>query len=297
MNRLCCRTRFLPALAIASVAGLAGCSDRLTQPAASLSRAQADSLGDAMVADAQSELDVATATGAVPFLFGGSPAGADATPTTSPTCAPAVSPLPPADADNDFVPDSVRLEWSDCALSFRRGTDTIRGTIDIVDPTPTVADRALTQVFTEFTRIFVDGMGRVRSIALNGSRSIIRDASHIAFTETDFRTDLAFRDGSTASHLRNWDAAFTADVAGSIVGDFGLPSGTLTIDGTSTWSRDATSYDLQVSTPAALHYDAACTNRLRFDAGQLVAVVTTDGATATVTIDFTACGQYRVTKS
>jgi hypothetical protein len=297
MNRLAPTIRALGTLAIFVGVGLAGCSDHLRPPTPLLTKAQADSMGDAMVAEAQSELDAATATGATPFVFGTGPATAGAPPTSPPSCVPSISPLPPVNSDGDFVPDSVRLEWNDCVLGFRRGTDTIRGTIDIVDPTPTVTDRALKQVFTELARIFVDGMGRVRSITLNGSRSVIRDSSHIALNETGFQTDLVFRDGSTASHLRNWDASFTADVNGAIVRDFGLPSGTVAIDGSSTWTRNADSYALQVSTPTPLHYNASCTARPKFDTGQLVVIATRNGATSTVTIDFTACGQYTVTKS
>jgi hypothetical protein len=296
MTRRTSRIRVLGALAIATGAGLAGCSDRLTPSAALLTTAQADSLGDAMVAEAQSELDAATVSGATAFAFGSPPAGGPASPV-SPTCIPTVSPLPPDDADNDYVPDSVHLEWTDCVLTFRRGTGTVSGTIDVIDPTPDVTDRALKQVFTDFARTFTDGMGRVRSITLNGSRSLVRDASHIAFNETDFQTDLMFRDGSTASHLRNWDATFTADVDGAIVRDFGLPSGTLTITGSSTWTRrDGTAYDLQVSTDPPLHYDASCTDRPKFDTGTLVVVATKAGASSTVTVEFMGCGQYTVTR-
>jgi hypothetical protein len=35
----------------------------------------------------------------------------------------------------------------------------------------------------------------------------------------------------------------------------------------------------------------------RFDAGTLTAVVTRNGATSTVTVQFTACGTYTVTRS
>jgi hypothetical protein len=56
-----------------------------------------------------------------------------------------------------------------------------------------------------------------------------------------------------------------------------------------TWSAS-------VTTNPALHYNAACTDAPRFDAGTLTLVVTRTGATSTVTIDYTGCGQYDVTR-
>jgi hypothetical protein len=299
MNRLPLSTHALGALAIVVGIGLAGCSDRLRPPTPLLTRAQADTMGDAMVAAAQSELDAATATGAASFAFGGAPAfGSAASPTSPPSgCYPSISPLPPLNSDGDVVPDSVRLEWNDCVVTFRRGSDLISGTIDIVDPTPMTTDRALRQRFTDFTRTFTTAMGSMRAITRNGVRMIVADASEIILADS-VRTDLVFGDGSTASNVPEWAATFTADAPGSIASDFGLPSGTLEIAGSSTWTRrDGTTYDLQVSTPTPLHYEATCTDRPKFDVGELRVVVTKDGATSTVTIDFTACGQYTVTKS
>ena len=55
------------------------------------------------------------------------------------------------------------------------------------------------------------------------------------------------------------------------------------------------SYSLSVTTNPQLHYNASCTKAPRFDAGTLTAVITRANATATVTIQFTGCGQYTVT--
>jgi hypothetical protein len=52
-----------------------------------------------------------------------------------------------------------------------------------------------------------------------------------------------------------------------------------------------------VTTNPALHYNATCTVVPRFDAGTLTAVVTRNGATSTVTVQFTACGTYTVTRT
>jgi len=205
--------------------------------------------------------------------------------------------MPPADADSDRVPDSVRITFDNCAIGLNN-QDTVRGTIDIVDPTPTVRDQSIKQVFTDFERIFVDRHGHRATFAVNGTREIIRDSSEISQTSTDFRTVYTFANGDSVVDLRNWAIVFTADVPGSIHRDAPLPSGTLTINGSSTVTfNDSTVFSLAVTTPTTLHRDATCGQRPQFDAGKVVAVVTRHGATATITIEFTACGQFTVTKS
>src|SRR2546426_9303331 len=44
-----------------------------------------------------------------------------------------------------------------------------------------------------------------------------------------------------------------------------LPSGTLSIDGTSTWTRGTNTYALAVSTDPLLHYNASCAVRPKLD--------------------------------
>ena len=97
--------------------------------------------------------------------------------------------------------------------------------------------------------------------------------------------------------MRTWESIFTADVAGSIMRDALLPSGTWSVNGTSSWTRGQRSYSLTVTTNPPLHYNASCTTAPRFDAGKLTAVVVRNSQTVTVTIEFTACGEYTVTRS
>jgi hypothetical protein len=161
-----------------------------------------------------------------------------------------------------------------------------------------VAGAGLKTVFGALThkRVFTIS-GLWTSVALNGVRLATRDASVLQHSVTDFTTDYVFRNGGTASHERTWTSTFTADVAGSIAPDTPLPSGTWNVAGTSIWTRGARSHQVAVTTSPALHYDASCTVVPRLDAGTLTAVVTRNGAVSTVTIEFTACGTYTVTRS
>ena len=77
-----------------------------------------------------------------------------------------------------------------------------------------------------------------------------------------------------------------------------LPDGDWTITGTSTWTKgNGGTLDIAISTPVALHHDPACQLEPRFTSGTLQAVVTRNGDSSTVTIQFTACGQFTVTRS
>jgi hypothetical protein len=116
-------------------------------------------------------------------------------------------------------------------------------------------------------------------------------------SETNFRTDYVYGNGATAEHVRTWAVLFTADVAGSIQPNALLPSGSWTVTGTSSWTRSHSSYSLTVTTNPPLHYNASCTTAPRFDAGTITAVVTQGTHTMTVSIQFTACGKYTVTRS
>jgi hypothetical protein len=260
-----------------------------------LSDAQADSLAEMLVMDMDAEIDGATSTGAATGFAVAAPGTAS---LNASLCVPTLSPLPVVNTDGDRAPDSLRIAFANCANTWPFHVDSISGTIDLVDPAPAVAGAGLKTVFTALThkRVFTIS-GLWTSVALNGVRQATRDASVLQHSVTDFTTDYVFRNGGTASHDRTWSSTFTADVAGSIAADSPLPSGTWNVAGTSSWTRGTRSHQVTVTTNPALHYNAACTVVPRFDAGTLTAVVTRNGATSTVTVQFTACGTYTVTRA
>ena len=294
-----CPRRLVAGMTAAALAAVAACTHETTAPVSSgstnpaLSLPEASMMGEAVTADAESELDGATLSSGT-FLPG---LAAPITPFGSGDglCMPSRSPASPGNADGDRVPDSVRIAF-DCGFAMGREADTVRGTIDIVDPTPAAADRSVKTVFTDLTSVHVRD-DKVRSLVVSGTRETDRDPSVISQIEKDFKSTYTFPDGITASHDRTLNSTFTADAAGSIQPDARLPSGTLSIDGTSTWTHGTNSYALTVSTDPVLHYNASCAERPKFDAGTIKTTVTRNGTTSTVTIAFTACGQYTVTRS
>lgn len=296
-------SRSLLAAAVVITAVVAGCTKDLPtsnsnstsstqQPALSASDAQ--SISEAVSADMEGELEgasaFATSLGSLGF---GSTFGSD---DRGSICMPTISPTPIVNSDGDRVPDSIRVTFAGCAFGFGDEGDTVKGSIDVIDPTTKVTDRDVKTVFTNFARIEVED-GRERSLVLNGTRQSLRDSSTISQSETNFKSVYTFANGTTSTNTRNWTATFTADVKGLIHPDAPLPAGTVSVNGTSTLVRDTSTYSLTVSTNPALHYNPTCTVRPKFDSGTIKAVVTKHGATTTVTVQFTACGQYTVTRS
>jgi hypothetical protein len=289
----------LSLLGIAAVLALAAaaCTNDGMAPATPLlSQSQADSIAEQVAFDAEDENTGATMTGDAGAGAAASFAGLG--PLGLARCMPTRSPASPGDGDSDGVPDSVRIDFTGCVLSWPLETDTVRGTIDVLDPTPLAADHSVERIFTNLARVRVYTIsGKLTSETRNGTRITQRDATTLQNTETNFRTNYVFRNGATATHVKTWMSTFTADVPGSIALQQPLPSGTWSIGGTSSWTRGANTYSLTVTTSPPLHYNASCTVAPRFDAGTLTAVVVRGGGTATLTIHFTGCGQYSVTRS
>jgi hypothetical protein len=285
----------LGGVAAAALALVAACNSDKTSTTAPqnpvISAADATALGEAMSAEAQSALDGVTFSGATFAAGMAGPFG-----PATPQC-PTISPLPIVDTDKDGVPDSVRASFPNCVFTTAGGSDTIRGAIDALDPTPTLADQDLRLRFLQFARIQVVGTQK-RSLVVNGMRQALRDPNTITVQDSSLTTTYTLADGTTATSERNWTVLFTADVPGSIHPGSPLPSGKLNINpGTVTWTRGTNTFSLSVTTNPALHYNASCTVQPPFDSGTLKLMVTRNGQTATVTIVFTACGVYTVNRS
>jgi hypothetical protein len=289
----------IPAGALLALS-LAACSNDTgpSQSSSILSIAEADSLGEVVAQDADEMVSASdfnsvtgvtlvTPIGAPPHLLHGPP-----------PCNPVVTPNPPTNSDADAVPDSARLDFTGCTFSRGNFDFTVSGLIDVIDPSPTVAEFAVRLVFTDFGRTWTNTQtNRTWSAVHNGSRQVSANADTLGHIINNFITNYTFPDGATATHVRNWVGRFEADVPGSIAVDIPLPAGNWTFAGSSTWSKGARNWSAQTSTTTALHYDPSCTVAPRFTAGELFLTVTRHSHIVNVTIDFTGCGQYTVTRT
>ena len=295
------RSFHLSAGAAVLAACLAACSDNSgpSSTSGAMTAAEADSLAQVLTDDADevvaaSDFSPASVTGLgvhhlriEPHFHGGPP-----------PCDPTFSPDPPTNSDSDIIPDSVRFDFAGCSFSRGPFDFTAAGTIDVIDPSPTVTEFAVRLVFNDFSKTWTNTQNnRTWSTVHNGTRQVSANADALDHLITNFVTDFTFPDGATASHVRTWTVHFDADVPGSIAFGSPLPEGDWTFAGSSTWSKGSRSWSLQTATTTALHFDPSCTVAPRFTAGQLQATVTRNGDIVNVTIDFTACGQYTVTRS
>jgi hypothetical protein len=286
------RTQLMSLSAALLLLALAAC-DESTSPnsTAVLTNAQADSVAEVTTLDAAEVIEA----GAISMSTGLALAAPMEGPPMS--CEPVVTPFPPINSDEDMVPDSVRFEYTNCTFTRGMMTHTLDGAIDIIDPTPTLTDFDIRTVFTAFTRTLTNtATDQTVSAMFDGSRHLAATVDTLGVTMTNFLTAFTYPNEATASHLKNWVAKFTADVPGSIALGEPLPAGTLTLTGNSTWTRLSQSWDIATTTPTPLHFNPACTVSPRFDDGILVHAVTRFGATATFQVEFTACGQYTVTR-
>lgn len=291
------RFRLWAGVAALAVTGAMGCSSDSSSPSTpAVTAALADSLGEAVVGDINLGVAGATSTGA-DASFQAS-AGIALTPPSF-ACSVTRTPDSPANSDGDPVPDSVRFAFSNCVFTLPAESDTLKGTIDFIDPTPDVTDRSIERKFTDYGWVQVrNASGRMTSVILDGTRRASRDSSSLTQTDSGMVTTYTFGNGSTATHTRTWSFQFTADSANTVLPDSALPAGTWTVNGNSTWTRGAATFNLLVSTPTPLHHDPACTAIPTFDAGTLrIDVTRAGGGTSTVTIQFTGCGSYTVTRT
>ncbi len=290
--------RPLAAGALLAALALAGCSsDRATGPAgAGLTDAEAQDMAAVVTTDADAVMDASTLAPA-----SGVAVSAAAPPRTPPwgppPCTVNRSPDPPVDSDGDPVADSVRFDFTGC--HFGRGgiTVTISGFIDVLDPTPTTTDFGIRSVFTDYRIERQAGRSdRTFTTLFNGARQVTGDGDQLHHLITNFTTDYTFWNGRQTSHVKNWNATFTADVPGSIQPDQPPPAGTLNIAGSSSWSEGDRSWSVGITT-SGLHFDPTCAVAPRFDAGTVTLVIMRGGVTTTVAVEHTACGQYVVTRT
>jgi len=212
-----------------------------------------------------------------------------------------VSPLPLVNSDADIVPDSMRLDYSDCVFTRGHGLiiDSLSGTIDFLDPQPVAASTGVRHVFTDFRRSRTNTVIRARSFSAvhNGVREWGASPDTLGHTITDFASTWTHPGGGTTTHEKNWVGKFTATTPGSIVFGDPIPAGTWVLNGTSVWTRRGRSWDVVVTTAAPLVFDPTCDTAPPYTGGTLDLVVTQNGEVTNVEIQFLSCGQVQVTRT
>jgi hypothetical protein len=130
-----------------------------------------------------------------------------------------------------MVPDSVRFDFAGCVFTHHMGqvTDSLDGTIDIVDPLPLATSHGVRHTFTQFTRARTNEAFPARSFVAvhDGSREWGASPDTLGHTVTNFVTQWIHAGGFTSIHEKNWVGKFTAAAAGTIQAGRHLDAGGL----------------------------------------------------------------------
>lgn len=206
---------------------------------------------------------------------------------------PCVNPSSAADSDGDGVPDDATYVFTAPPCRFtgwRGGTLDVVGQLNIQDPTPTAAGFGYEATLTELrSRFTTAGNEVIYDVTRNGTRNVSGSTASLLLT-ADLQLDRTFVGHPDAKIATKWAVTYTPASQLLINGE--LPSGSLDITGTLGWTRADEAFALTITTPAALQYDASCTDTVqRLKAGELKVAGKFDGTDGFLRVRWTGCGQ------
>jgi len=201
-------------------------------------------------------------------------------------------PLPPADTDGDGVPDNLTLTFdpAECIFTNPRGNvvHVLSGAVTISDPSAEDRGLHLSWADLEARTTIDETIFFLRRIT--GEWEQIKSSTGFSLTDQTTVTHES-SEWPSAQLVKDWQVDFVADDGVTFSHHGRLPSGTLTIDGSTERTRNGVTRSLSVVTTTPLHFDATCTERPRIDGGVVVIEHTGPRGTSTVTIEFTGCGE------
>jgi hypothetical protein len=209
---------------------------------------------------------------------------------THPVDCPTLSEFPPTDLDHDLIPDNLTITYDSlkCTFGHSQGHAVfkINGTIHVVDPSQT--DKAIRVEFGNLLHKFVvDDLFWVRSV--DGVWQLLTSSAGFSATDsTTVRRESSSR--PVAELAKRWNVSFVAATGETFSPHSRLPSGDITILGSTRRTRGTDVKTFAVTTVTPLHFDAACDADDRIVSGELNVEYTRSGATTTVNIKWNGCG-------
>jgi hypothetical protein len=213
---------------------------------------------------------------------------------------PALGPVQPcagaspsvASSDDDIVPDSAVFVFTVPPCTYtgvRDGRLEVTGGVELVDPAPLstgfdyrarLGNLAYRYVSPELEGTYTVVRNGSRTLSGNGTGLILDQDLQVRRVLANFVADVT----------QDWHATFTPIDEGSLAVDQPLPDGSITIEGTLTWSGLGESFSLAVTTATPLGYDADCTDTLqRISSGELRAAGTFNGQDGYIRLVWTDC--------
>jgi hypothetical protein len=212
--------------------------------------------------------------------------------STGPADDPCVTPSAPNDTDGDGVPDDASYSFTapPCRFSGVRGfTLDVVGDLRIADPLPETAGFGAVIDFTGLRfSLTAEDPDASYMVTRNGRITLGGAPAGLELT-TDLQVLRSFTGLSDAAVETVWVVEFDPETTLQI--NQPLPSGSVSVAGSVTWSRRAENFDLTVTTVTPLHYNAACEETgQRFDGGELAVSGTFGETPGAVHIVWGDCG-------
>jgi len=206
---------------------------------------------------------------------------------------PCATPSSTTDSDGDGIPDDATFLFTapPCRFTgFRGSTLDIVGQIRIQDPTVSDAGFGFLATLTTLRFTYTPASGALGySVTRNGTRALTGSVSELQLA-TNLQVQRTFTGQSDAAVDQQWTVVFTPETPLAL--NQPLSSGTLDVEGTLNWTRGTESFDLTVSTPTPVHYNAGCTgDSRRIDAGEVHVSGTFGEVTGYVRILWSECGK------
>jgi hypothetical protein len=202
------------------------------------------------------------------------------------------------DPNGDVTDETITFTLPACEFTGIRGMDSlaITGMLELTMPDATGFDFSAKATNLEFA--FTES-GSTSSETRNGTRQITATASS-ATLANDMTTQFVKAGASTGTLLNSLTLSFTPVSGSSLAVGHPLPNGTLTANGTVSWTpaaagSSAESFIITTTTPLA--YDASCvaTSASPFDSGEVKVVVTDGSAKAYGKITWSGCAAPVIT--
>jgi len=205
-----------------------------------------------------------------------------------------VDPSDPADTDGDGIPNDAEYIFTapPCRFDDIRGTTLdLVGRLQVQDPDPGAGgagfgyNATLVNLRSTFTGKDAD---HSYAATRNGTRVLTGTTAGLHLV-TDLQLLRTFSGLSDAAVDVQWDVVFDPDAPLHI--NQPVPSGALAVTGTINWTRGNESFELAVTTPTPIHFDASCDQAQRFDAGELQAAGDFGDVTGYVRVRWGDCGK------
>jgi hypothetical protein len=204
---------------------------------------------------------------------------------------PCVTPSAPADTDGDGIPEDATYLFTapPCRYPGVRGAALdIVGQLRVQDPSATAGfgyAGSLTALRYSFNPDDADDPDY--SVTRNGTRALDGTTAGLQLA-TDLQVVRTFPGQPDGQIEELWTVAFTPE--GQLQINLPLPNGTLQISGAMNWTRGEESFPIEVTTAEALHFDTACEEVQRFDAGELRLTSDFGGEPGYIRLRWDRCG-------